>query len=120
MIAPLRGAKMGTAQPDFDAEKFVPELPFVRVTQIAELLTVTNNHILSLIKERVIKVPKKLQASAPSGPAMRVPRKSVVDFVRRRSSSNIMRERKQTASQSAKTKAARGLTTRPTRDDNGS
>ncbi|MGI8431920.1 MAG: hypothetical protein ACR2MW_06485 [Chthoniobacterales bacterium] len=42
---------------------------------------------MSLIREGVIKVPKKLQESAPSGPAMRIPRStSIIKFVRQRSS----------------------------------
>lgn len=95
---------MGTGQPDFDAEEFVPALPFIRVTQIADLLTVTDKHVLSLIWEGLIKVPKKLRESAPSGPAMRVPRKSVVEFVRERSSRNVFRKREETAKRGAKKK----------------
>lgn len=89
----------------FDHGSWVPGVPFLRAFEIAALLLVTDKHIISLIREGAIKVPKKLQESAQSGPAMRVPRESVVAFVRQRSSTNPNRK-KPAARKRAKGKGA--------------
>ncbi len=65
---------------------WIPAVPFMRVHQFAKFFSVSNGHVLSLIREGSIKVPKALQESAPSGPAMRIPRASIIKFVRQRSS----------------------------------
>lgn len=72
----------------FDAESFVPQTQrSFRVDQVAELLEVTVNHILNLIKHGEIVVPKEQIDSAPSGASILVPRESIVRFVRRRRNS---------------------------------
>jgi predicted DNA-binding transcriptional regulator AlpA len=72
----------------FDPESFVPHTQRAfRVDQIAELLVVTVNHILNLIKQGEIAVPKERIDSAPSGASILVPRESLVRFVKRRRNS---------------------------------
>jgi hypothetical protein len=72
----------------FEAESFVPRTQRAfRVDQIAELLAVTVNHVLNLIKQREIIVPKERIDSAPSGASILVPRESIVRFVKRRRNS---------------------------------
>jgi hypothetical protein len=71
-----------------DAESFVPDTQrSYRVDQIAELLAVTVNHILNLIKQGELVVPKERIDSAPSGASILVPRESFVHFVKRRRNS---------------------------------
>lgn len=78
---------MSASQPDpTDPETWVPSAPFMRVNTFAKLFSITDRHVVSLIKEGILKVPKKLQESAPSGPSMRIPRASIIKFVRQRSS----------------------------------
>jgi hypothetical protein len=71
-----------------DAESFVPRTQrSFRVDQIAKLLTVTVNHILTLIKEGEIVVPKERIDSAPSGASILIPREGLVHFIQRRGNS---------------------------------
>jgi hypothetical protein len=71
-----------------DAETFVPRTQnSFRVDQVAELLAVTVNHVLNLIKQRAIVVPKERIDSALSGASILVPRESLVRFVKRRQNS---------------------------------
>lgn len=87
MSAPAHLMERPAYQPQpIDPETWVPSAPFMRVIHCAPFLSYTANHVLSLIREGIIKVPKKLQKSAPSGPAMRIPRASIIKFVRERSS----------------------------------
>jgi len=72
----------------FDPESFVPRTQnSFRVDQVAELFAVTVNHILNLIKQGEIVVPKERIDSAPSGASILVPRQSLVRFVKRRQNS---------------------------------
>lgn len=71
-----------------DAETLVPRTQnSFRVDQVAEFFSVTVNHILKLIKQGEIVVPKERIASAPSGASMLVPRENLVQFVKRRQNS---------------------------------
>jgi hypothetical protein len=76
-----------TKREEFDWESFVPPDKFMRVQNLARFCVCSSEHIIRLIKSGEIEVPADLQKSAPSGPAMRVPRESIIDFFKRRSSS---------------------------------
>jgi hypothetical protein len=77
----------------FDADTFVPRSQqSFRVDQVAKLFAVTVNHILNLIKQAEIVVPQERINSAPSGASILVPRASIVDFVRRRTSGSSWRK----------------------------
>jgi hypothetical protein len=76
-----------TDQPSFDWDGCVPQDKFMRVNALAKFFACSTQHISNLIRAGEIDVPKELQESAPSRAAMRVPRASIVDFCKRRSSS---------------------------------
>lgn len=69
-----------------DPETWVPSAPFMRVFECAALLSCTTKHILNLIDADELKVPQELKDSAKSGPAMRIPRPALIEFLRSRSS----------------------------------
>ncbi len=69
----------------FDPELWVPAPAFMRVKEFSERMVCSIEHILNLIRDGEIEVPVELQKSAPSGAAMRIPRASLVNFLRARS-----------------------------------
>lgn len=77
-----------------DVEALVPQTTFVRVMDFAQQWRCSIHHILNLIKSGDIVVPQALQNSAPSRSAMRIPRASLIAFLRERSSLNITRGRR--------------------------
>lgn len=71
-------------QSSFDPETWLPSPRFMRVKEFAERMCCSTTHILNLIKDGAIVVPQELKDSAPSGPSMRIPRASLVDFLNER------------------------------------
>ncbi len=71
-------------QSSFDPETWLPPPPFMRVKEFGERMCCSSKHILNLVRANAIKVPQELQDSAPSGPSMRIPRASLVDFLNER------------------------------------
>jgi hypothetical protein len=91
---------MNTHMSLLDADELIPRTQAVfRVDQIAKQLQCSVNHIFNLITEGEIVVPQERIASASSRASILVDRESIVDFVRRRSSTTWL-ERK--AAESAK------------------
>ena len=86
MSASVHGMKPAYRPDPIDPESWVPSTPFMRVFECAALLSCTANHILDLIRADEIKVPQELKDSAKSGPAMRIPRPALIEFLRSRSS----------------------------------
>jgi len=85
-ISPQTRRTRDEHRPPFDVEAFIPKLPFIRLDQLARHFSVSVEHLYRLVIDGEIEVPQELLDSAPSRPCIRVPRASVVDFVRRRSS----------------------------------
>jgi hypothetical protein len=68
-----------------DPEALVPRTQnLFRVDQVAELFEVSVKHIIDLVTEGEIFVPKKRIRSASSGASILIQRRSLVAFVRRR------------------------------------
>ena len=78
----------------FDPEEWLPQQPFFRVHEFGKRMCCSSAHISNLVQEGEIVVPQELQDSAPSRAAMRIPRASLVDFLRRRSSQEWVERRK--------------------------
>jgi hypothetical protein len=66
------------------AEKLIPNLPFLRLDQLGRLFRVSVEHLYSFVTSGELVVPKELLESAQSRPCIRVPRASIIDFIRRR------------------------------------
>ncbi len=72
-----------------DVEAWVPKTQSAfRINQVAEFLSCTAQHIFNLVNAGEIQVPAENIARAASRPGIMVPRKSLVAFLRARSTSN--------------------------------
>jgi hypothetical protein len=72
---------------ELDPEKLIPRTQRTfRLDQVAKIFTASVEHLFTLISEGELIVPKKNVRAAKSPACILVPRKNLVDFVRRRSS----------------------------------
>lgn len=70
-----------------DPEKLIPLTQSAfRLDQVAKMFSTSVQHLFTLITEGELVVPKENIEAAKSRPCILVPRKNLVDFVRRRSS----------------------------------
>ena len=69
-----------------DVENIIPKVPFIRIQQLAKIVACSPQHVVHLIENGDIVVPAELQSSAPSKTAIRIPRESLINFMRERSS----------------------------------
>ena len=91
-----------------DPEALVPRTQNrFRVDQVAEHFEVSVKHILDLIAEGEIFVPKKRIKSASSGASILVQRRSLVAFVRRRQNTSERLEANRRRRQQQKKKGRR-------------
>ena len=79
----------------FNAETWLPpKRSRFRLDEFAKLLRCSSQHLFTLIVEGELRVPKKAIAIAPSRSSILISRKSAVDFVNNRHSSEYLKRKK--------------------------
>jgi hypothetical protein len=70
-----------------DPDQFIPKTQGnFRLDQVAQIFSCSVNHLFNLIEDGELACPKENIEKAVSRPGILVPRESLCDFVRRRSS----------------------------------
>ncbi len=92
---PELAASVGMSDDSFNAETWLPpNRSRFRLDEFAKLLRCSSQHLFTLIVEGELRVPKKAIAIAPSRSSILISRKSVVDFINNRHSSEYLKRKK--------------------------
>jgi hypothetical protein len=82
----------------FNAENFVPrDRTSFALHEVAKLFQCDPKHFYQLVMEGALRVPQQEIDRAKTRSTIRVPRKSIINFIRRRSSCEIIKRREQKA-----------------------
>jgi hypothetical protein len=89
----------------FNAENFVPrDRKSFALHEVAKLFQCDPKHCYELVMEGVLRVPQQEIERAKTHSTIRVSRKSLINFIRRRSSLEIIKRREEKASKREKTR----------------
>ena len=92
---PELAASVGISGDSFNAETWLPAgRRRFRLDEFAKLLRCSSQHLFTLIVEGELRVPKKAIAIAPSRSSILISRKSVVDFINNRHSSEYLKRKR--------------------------